>query len=715
MECCYNSSSKTRNVFQKVSWQRQGPPFKRPKLSKLSKQPATTDETTRDRKQKARQLSHRMWKANRSRVRKLKNLKKISVNSFIHRVDNFQAGSISKCYHHWRKITSNKWVLNLVKGYSIEFVDEPYQVFRPKPLRLNDSCQRLLDGALNEFLHLGIIEPCNYHEYGFYSTLFPIAKKDKSARIIFDLSKLNEFIYADHFKMDTVKQAIELINPGSFFASVDFKHAYYSVSISENDRKYLRFVWQGKAYQFAVMAQGLCTAPRAYTKLLKPVFAFLRKQGFTVLGYIDDTLFIENSSEDIMNALHKATRLFDSLGLTISVNKSVLEPVQKIEYLGFVLNSMNMTVSLTVVKKNKIRSLARKLLNLVKFPIRLLCSFIGNVVAAEPGVYMAAYFYKKLELQRNIALNENYGDFDAIMFNNEIIKSELKWWHGNIMTSRKAILDPPVDLILYSDASKKGWGGHTVDKNSTGGDWTQEEQEKHINQLELRAAFLTMQSFCSQLSNIHVRLMMDNTTAIACINNFGSMKDYLMEETDLVYKWALERKIHLSSAYIPGVENLLADKESRTHNVDMEWQLNKTWFNYIVKQFGQPDIDLFASRINKQLDCYVSWRPDPHAKFVDAFSRSWARFYPYIFPPFSVISRILRKVEIERVDVILVFPKWPNQLWYPRLQRLMISDPIPIPGTALVLPQDRTRIHPLCKTLHLQACRLSGRNIVAKD
>ena len=177
------------------------------------------------------------------------------------------------------------------------------------------------------------------------------------------------------------------------------KHAYFSVLIAEEDRIYLRFIWHGRAYQFVVMAQGLCTAPRAYTKLLRPVFAWLRKQGYTVLGYIDDTIFIENSAEEVLQALNLATKLFDDLGLTISVKKSVFVPVQKIEYLGFILNSVDMTVRLTDEKKIKILRLARKMLRLDEFPIRHLSSFIGNAEAAEQGVFMAPYYYKKLEIQ----------------------------------------------------------------------------------------------------------------------------------------------------------------------------------------------------------------------------------------------------------------------------------------------------------------------------
>ncbi len=159
----------------------------------------------------------------------------IDVDSFQHRVDNFRAGSVSRCYKKWKTITKDPWILNLVKGYKIEFKWDPYQEIRPQPLRLNAQSQKMLDDAFAEFLDLGIIEPCDFNEYGFYSTLFPIAKKDKSARIIFNLSDLNWFIDAEHFKMDTVKKAIELITPGAYFASVDMKHAYFSVLIAEED------------------------------------------------------------------------------------------------------------------------------------------------------------------------------------------------------------------------------------------------------------------------------------------------------------------------------------------------------------------------------------------------------------------------------------------------------------------------------------------------
>ena len=645
----------------------------------------------------------------------INNTDDIDVSNFEHTVKNFQAGAISRQYENWSKLTSDKWILNLVQGYEVDFKNEPWQPFRPNQLKLDKQSTIDLDKALNEFLELGIIEPCDYDEDGFYSTLFTTPKRDGTARVIFNLSDLNEFIKTDHFKMETVKQAIDLMIQDCYFASIDLKHAYYSVLIDEEYRKYFRFLWNGQAYQFIVMAQGLSTAPRDYTKLLKPPFSALRIAGFTVLGYIDDSIFIEEQAEDIKKALNAATQLFDKLGMTISVKKSVFEPTQEIEYLGFLLNSKNMTVTLTQRKKDKIEALARRLYRKTKFPVRKLCKFIGNAVAAEQGVWSAPLHYKPLELARNEVLKEHRGNFDAEMYMTPEIKKELLWWITNIQGSMRFIDFAEPALTLYSDASKKGWGGHIKDtSNSTGGAWSEAEAEEHINVLELIAAFLILKTYCAHMHDCHIRLMLDNTTAIACINKFGSIKPKLLKVTQELYEWAEKRRLFLSAAHVPGVDNVLADKESRTHKTETEWKLKENWFNWICEQLGKPEIDLFASRINKQLPKYVAWRPDPEALWIDAFIKPWNDLNAYIFPPFSLMTRVLRKLEVEGATATVIFPDWPTSPWYARLLQRRTSQVLRLSQDCLYLPQDKSLRHPLRKRLRLCACKVSGKSTKSK-
>ena len=62
----------------------------------------------------------------------------------------------------------------------------------------------------------------------------------------------------------------------------------------------------------------------------------------------------------------------------------------------------------------------------------------------------------------------------------------------------------------------------------------------------------------------------------------------------------------LSVAHIPGTVNIEVDKQSRILEDATEWKLYPAVFQKIVEKFGKPAIDLFATRINKLLDGYVS-------------------------------------------------------------------------------------------------------------
>ena len=69
------------------------------------------------------------------------------------------------------------------------------------------------------------------------------------------------------------------------------------------------------------------------------------------------------------------------------------------------------------------------------------------------------------------------------------------------------------------------------------------------------------------------------------------------------------------------------------------------------KHFGYPTVDLFASRLCHQLPQYVPWKPDPNSIATDAMQQCWNKmFLPYAFFPFSLISRILKKVRQEKVE-----------------------------------------------------------------
>ncbi|XP_071127737.1 uncharacterized protein [Mytilus edulis] len=529
------------------------------------------------------------------------------LNCLHNTTDNFVAGKISQYSETWKTITSDRNLLNIVcQGYHLEFECEPCGTCSRKEIKFNESEQIVIDNLLTKFLHKKVIEPV-IHQYGeVLSSIFIRPKADGSFRLILNLSNLNEHLEYKHFKMETFKSALELVKNKNFFAKLDIKDAYYSLGIKKEDSKFLRFTWKGQLYQFTAMPNGLSPAPRIFTKLLKPVLSSLRKEGYVNCAYIDDILLVGDTYEECLNNVQETMKLFDSLGFTIHKEKSVVVPAQNIEFLGFSIDSVSMVVKLAPKKVANIVELCRTLLRKCFVTIREFAQLIGKLVASEHGVLYAPVFYKTLEIQKDVELKLNKGNFDAkIILSNES-KQCINWWIENIHNSYKPIVFKPPDRKIESDSSMLGYGALDVTNNLTlSGVWSLSERNKHINFLELKAAFLALKAFCCRTCNEHVQLFLDNTTAIKYLNKMGGRKEELNNLAKEIWLWCIHRQIWLSVFHIPGKLNIKADALSRhKSNSDMEWMIIDSIFECIMNKLGPCDIDLFASKHNNRLEQY---------------------------------------------------------------------------------------------------------------
>ena len=241
-------------------------------------------------------------------------------------------------------------------------------------------------------------------------------------------------------------------------------------------------------------------------------------------------------------------------------------------------------------------------------------------------------------------LRLNKGNFDHFMKISLDIKSHIQWWIDNLPNALKTVANISLQLVLHTDASLKGWGAFNKSSGcKTEGQWSMEEQNLHINILELKACQLALLSFCKDLKNTYVRVYMDNTTSVAYINKFGGKSAELDTLAREIWLWCLDKSIHVSAAHLPGISNQEADELSRVFNDDLEWSLAPCIFEQLLSHFPDMKVDLFASRLNYKLDNYVSRRPEPHAYAVDAFTVVWNNLSYYIFAPFSLMAKILQK------------------------------------------------------------------------
>ena len=94
-----------------------------------------------------------------------------------------------------------------------------------------------------------------------------------------------------------------------------------------------------------------------------------------------------------------------------------------------------------------------------------------------------------------------------------------------------------------------------------------------------------------------------------------------------------------------------------------------------MQELYQCDVDLFASRLNHQLPRFISWRPNPYAIGTDALQVPWTRWRGYVFPPFALICKVLRKVQEEGSTFLLITLVWELQPWYPALLSMLVDLP----------------------------------------
>ena len=445
-------------------------------------------------------------------------------------------------------------------------------------------------------------------------------------------------------------------------------------------------------------------------KINETCLSKLRQEGHSCLGYIDDSFIVGLDKISSESAVQRMVQIIQELGFIIHPVKSVLSPVQRLTFLGFIFDSVNMTVELTPDKKEKIKKACTVILNLAKPSIQVVSELLGLMVAYNEGVELGPLHYRDLERDKIRGLKLSRGNYNAHMQISSGGVLDIEWWLNNVDTATKAVWRDVPSIVVTTDASKKGWGAVMMGQEAAG-QWSLDESEQqHINVLELKAGLFGLKSLCKNMKDTAIMLRMDNSTAVAYVNKMGGSKseacDFVAKE---IWNWGIERNIWLTASHIPGINNGIADGLSRGESTNKEWSLDENTFKKLSNLWDSHDIDLFASRLNHKLPVYASWSPDPDAAFIDAFSINWAQFYFYAFPPFSLVDRCLQKIALERATGVLIVPLWPTRPWWAQLHQLLVDQPRRIPAVAKKLRQPtKGQNHPV-GSLQLLACKLSGK------
>lgn len=573
------------------------------------------------------------------------------------------------------------YILQLTQGIPLEFIDQPpVQDKLPREYKFNEKDANAISEEVDKLIERNIVTEVT-SGWNFVSNVFARPKPNNKIRLIIDLSPLNKSIKKLHFKMDNLQSAVDLMFRGAFLASIDLRDAYFTLPVLPEYKSFLCFQWNSRIYMYNVMPFGLTSAPRFFTVIMKPPMAVLRKKGIKVFNYIDDLFVIAESKEKCERDVSEIIDLLTSLGFFINYEKSSLVPSTSMRFLGFLLDSEEMIVRPPDDKIEKTMKLLWEFSSPGEFVIREVASLVGVLNDLSHGVDYSKAHIKGIETDKNFALKLAGEDgFEGLMTISESGIDDLIWWINNIEGASKDISVSVPSIKITTDASKLGWGAISQGK-MVNGMWNETEKLLHINALETLAVSKALQALFPNKVNTHFKLLSDNTTTIAYINKAGGTWSKCCNNiAKFIWEWCQRKNNWITATFIAGSENLEADFASRHFTADTEWGLNPEIFESLCEKWFTPDVDLFGSEFNHLLPTYVSWGPDAGAFACDAFLLNWADFNSvYLFPPFRLVSRCIKKIRWEKPKGFLVAPNWPGQVWFADVVSLSKVPPLIVP------------------------------------
>ncbi|XP_073677299.1 uncharacterized protein [Garra rufa] len=613
----------------------------------------------------------------------------------------------------WRACAVHPWVLStIIRGYRLQFAVKP-PVFNSVLMSTAEgNSAQVLEEEIASLLKkraVRIVPPEDSHQ-GFYSRYFLIPKRGGGLRPILDLRILNKHLRKYNFKMPTFKTLSHFIHEKDWFTSVDLEDAYFHIDIYPAHRKFLRFAYQGTAYEFTTVPFGLSLAPRTFCKCIEAALSPLRTAGLRVSAYLDDLLLCSPSRQQAETDTKMLVSHLTILGFKINETKSCLMPTQEIVYLGLRLNSDQYQAFLSEERIRSIRSCLSLFQEGSKVPFRLCLRLLGLMASTVSVIPLgllrmrefqnwtaAQHLCPKRHLNRKVTVS-------ALC-----VRAVRYWRNRSFLESGTPLGVVSMRKVVTTDASLSGWGA-VCEGRIAKGKWPASLKCAHINYLELLTVFLALKHFVQFLWNHHVLIRSDNTTAVAYINRQGGTRSPRLHSlAQKLIVWGRKHFHSLRATHVPGIMNTGADLLSRGNPRYGEWTLHPQVVGQLWKRFGRAAVDLFASHENNRCPLFFSLARDGAPMGVDALAYPWPNVLLYAFPPLSLIIPTLRRVKQYGHSVILIAPNWPGKLWLTEITQLLVDQPWPLPLRRDLLSQARGEIfHPAPDKVALWAWPVKG-------
>ena len=607
--------------------------------------------------------------------------------------------------------------------------------------------ERQLLEQLQALLDVGAVEPGRRARWVSQAFLVPKPGSPGKWRLVVDLRHINQYLRKMLCRYETLKKLRHVMREGDWMLSLDLQDGFYTVGVHEEHRDYLTFEVAGVGlFRFKALPMGLSASPSIFTSTvntfvralrsplasttppkrrvnydlsrsaraprrrrphrrgqgklpsevplirgLQDRFPRLMQRGARVLPYMDDFLLIADTRAEALELREYTQAVLDILGLRRNPTKgSWDQPVQQIKHLGLGIDSKTATFYVTEDRLERVNTVGRSLLTRArtqkgKVPARQLASFTG----LTQSLYLALPAARFLNRSLHDCLGSRVDWNGLVSLTNQARADIRRYLNLPIEWNGRPIIQRPDTAVLWTDASKGGWGGilNNQLQAPAHGFWDSHDRTLHITMLELKAVRLNILSFLDKLRGRRVLVLEDNQAVVHILNSWQGKSPEMMEELRLLHKLTDENNITLRSKYVRSADNL-ADGPSRLSDSN-DWKFNPLEFAKQDARWGPHQVDRFATSLNCQVSKFNSGHLDPATSGVDAFAQpleDWRAHNNWCNPPWDLLGHLGQHLLWTGAAATVVAPYWPSAAWYPLLRAQAVNLEILTPARDTFLP-----------------------------
>jgi hypothetical protein len=408
-------------------------------------------------------------------------------------------------------------------------------------------------------------------------------------RLVVNFGPSNRHITVQHFAMPSVQENIAKLSKYKFWAKIDIVKAYWGIPVHPRCYKWLYTIAPGGKAGYWIRAPMGCAPVCAWFQYV--IQGVLKRQSAFVLCYADDILIGADSEKELRRRIRAVLREIFDAGFRLNPKKCQFKPTTSIQYLGWVISdgkifpaencmqkiaAMQKPTALPANRDDKERrQVVRRFLGLVLYlgayvpfhaeqlrPLHDLTATTTKDTADDPVSVAQRSLPPSPKKKGKASCPKKFVWTD---------EADAAWdWAAQQISQIKPLYAPTYAegswLEVYSDASKRGWGGILVEFRkddpkpyviaSVSGAFTGSQLNWAVNVKEAFALFRTIQRFRVYL---HLHQFVINV-------DHRNLLWMTMSVNEMIVRMAVSLQQHrYLMCHISSEANVVSDILSRSH------------------------------------------------------------------------------------------------------------------------------------------------------